>query len=44
MRLGKEKSAGYVEDTENVPETDELIKDPERQPVTPESEPAVSAG
>lgn len=44
MRLGKEKAAGYVEDTENVSETEELINDPERQPVTPEPEPVVSAG
>jgi hypothetical protein len=44
MRLGKEKAAGYVEDTENVSETDELINDPERQLATPEPEPVVSAG
>ena len=44
MRLGKEKAAGYVEDAENVSETDELINDPERQVVTPEPEPVVRAG
>lgn len=44
MRLGKEEAAGYVEDAENVSETGELINDPERQPATPEPEPAVRAG
>jgi hypothetical protein len=44
MRLGKEKSAGYVEDAENVSETDDLTIEPERQPATPELEPVVSAG
>jgi hypothetical protein len=45
MRLGKEQTAGYVEDTETVPAAEEVtISHPERTPVTPEPEPAVPAG
>jgi hypothetical protein len=44
MRLGKEQAAGYVEDTENVPEAEELINYPERTAVTLEPAPAVTAG
>jgi hypothetical protein len=44
MRLGKEQSAGYVEDTENVSADEDLISLPERTPATPEPEPAVTAG
>jgi hypothetical protein len=44
MRLGKEQSAGYVEDTENVTADEDLITYPERTPATPEPEPAASQG
>jgi hypothetical protein len=43
MRLGKEKAAGYVEDTEADLELAEEIKaaQPERAPLTPDPEPAL---
>lgn len=44
MRLGKEKAAGYVEDTEIVPLADDQNDYPERTPATPEPEPALKTG
>ena len=44
MRLGKEQSAGYVEDTETVSVDEDLTSRPERTPATPEPEPAATAG
>jgi hypothetical protein len=44
MRLGKEKAAGYVEDTEVTAPADVLISDTERKPVTPELEQPVAVG
>ncbi len=43
MRLGKEKAAGYVEDTETASAAADLITDPERTQPAPEPEPAVPA-
>jgi hypothetical protein len=44
MRLGKEKAAGYVEDTEVTVPEDVFIPDTERKPVTPELQQPVTAG
>ena len=49
MRLGKEQSAGYVEDTEvdsiAVDEvTAEITIDPERTPLTPTVPPSIPVG
>jgi hypothetical protein len=44
MRLGKEKAAGYVEDTEESAPEDVSVPDTERVPVTAELEQAVAAG
>jgi hypothetical protein len=44
MRLGKEKAAGYVEDTEVCSPADVSISDPERTSVAPELEQTVAAG
>jgi hypothetical protein len=44
MRLGKEKAAGYVEDTEVCAPADIVLSDPERTPATPELEQAAAAG
>jgi hypothetical protein len=44
MRLGKEKAAGYVEDTEVTAPEDVFIPDTERAPVTAELEQAATAG
>ena len=44
MRLGKEKAAGYVEDTEVTVPEDVSIPDTERAPVTAELEQPVTAG
>lgn len=44
MRLGKEKAAGYVEDTEVCAPVDASISDPERTPAAPELEQAAVAG
>ena len=51
MRLGKEQSAGYVEDTEiDSIAVDEVVKaeinidSPERSPLTPTAQPTVPVG
>lgn len=44
MRLGKELTAGYVEDIEVAPRTELVISDSERAPVTAEQAPAAAAG
>ncbi len=44
MRLGKEKAAGYVEDTEVTAPEDVSILDTERKPATPEPQQPVAAG
>jgi hypothetical protein len=47
MRLGKEKAAGYVEDTEEIVPEDVSVPetpDTERVPVTAELERAAAAG
>jgi hypothetical protein len=44
MRLGKEKAAGYVEDTETRAPADVPIADTERAPAAPELEQPVTAG
>jgi hypothetical protein len=44
MRLGKEKAAGYVEDTETGAPADVSIADPERTQAAPELEQPVTAG
>ncbi|HLH82668.1 MAG TPA: hypothetical protein VKV38_05345 [Trebonia sp.] len=44
MRLGKEKAAGYVEDTEACAPAEAPVPDPERAQAAPEPERAVAAG
>lgn len=44
MRLGKEKAAGYVEDTEVCAPVDVSVPDPERTPAAPELEQAAATG
>jgi hypothetical protein len=44
MQLGKEKAAGYVEDTEACAPEDTVLADPERTPVTAELEQAAAEG
>jgi hypothetical protein len=44
MQLGKEKAAGYVEDTEVCAPEEIVLADPERTPATAELDQAAAAG